>query len=108
MPEEEAFAVLVSIMQDSTMREMYKPDMYFLGLCIYQFEAMIQVDDHVHEPIAFIRKSLISLGIAAQSSSSFPTGKLQHFSVRVELVFNLVHQSISLYCCLSHDGFVFK
>ncbi|CAF3535619.1 unnamed protein product [Rotaria sordida] len=42
MPEEEAFAVLVSIMQDYTMREMYKPDMYHLGLCMYQFECMIQ------------------------------------------------------------------
>ena len=42
MPEEEAFAVLVSIMQDFTMRDMYKPDMFYLGLCIYQFECMIQ------------------------------------------------------------------
>jgi hypothetical protein len=43
MPEEEAFAVLVSIMQDFTMRDMYKPDMFYLGLCIYQLECMIQV-----------------------------------------------------------------
>ncbi|CAF3543864.1 unnamed protein product [Adineta steineri] len=42
MPEEEAFAVLVSIMQDYTMRDMYKPDMFYLGLCIYQLECMIQ------------------------------------------------------------------
>jgi hypothetical protein len=42
MPEEEAFAVLVSIMQDYTMREMYKPDMCYLGLCIYQLECLIQ------------------------------------------------------------------
>ncbi|UJR14631.1 hypothetical protein I4U23_001625 [Adineta vaga] len=42
MPEEEAFAVLVSVMQDFTMRDMYKPDMFYLGLCIFQFEAMIQ------------------------------------------------------------------
>lgn len=44
MPEEEAFAVLVSIMQDYTMRELYKPDMFYLGLCLYQFECLIQVD----------------------------------------------------------------
>ena len=43
MPEEEAFAVLVSIMQDYTMREIYKPDMFHLGLRIYQFESMLQV-----------------------------------------------------------------
>ncbi|CAF3744061.1 unnamed protein product [Rotaria sp. Silwood1] len=42
MPEEEAFAVLVSIMQDYSMREMYKPDMYYLGLCMYQLECLIQ------------------------------------------------------------------
>ncbi|CAF3769909.1 unnamed protein product [Rotaria magnacalcarata] len=42
MPEEEAFAVLVSIMQDFSMRDMYKPDMYSLGLCIYQLECMVQ------------------------------------------------------------------
>ncbi|CAF1539373.1 unnamed protein product [Adineta ricciae] len=42
MPEEDAFAVLVSMMQDLSMRDMYKPDMFYLGLCIFQFEAMIQ------------------------------------------------------------------
>lgn len=42
MPEEEAFAVLVCLMQDFTLREMYKPDMFFLGLCIYQLECMVQ------------------------------------------------------------------
>ena len=43
MPEEEAFAVLVSIMHDYSMRNMYKPDMFFLGLCIYQLESMVRV-----------------------------------------------------------------
>lgn len=43
MPEEEAFAVFVSLMQDYTMRDMYKPDMFYLGLCIYQLECMVQV-----------------------------------------------------------------
>ncbi|CAF3794275.1 unnamed protein product [Rotaria sordida] len=42
MPEEEAFAVLVSIMQDFSMRDMYKPDMFCLCLCMYQLECMIQ------------------------------------------------------------------
>ena len=43
MPEEEAFAVLVSIMHYYTMREIYKPDMFHLGLRIYQLEYMVQV-----------------------------------------------------------------
>lgn len=43
MPEEDAFAVLVSMMQDLSLRDMYKPDMFYLGLCIFQFETMIQV-----------------------------------------------------------------
>lgn len=45
MPEEEAFAVLVSIMQDYQMRLMYKPDMFYLGLCIYQLECLVQVSE---------------------------------------------------------------
>ncbi len=36
MPEEESFAVLVRIMQDYRMREMFKPSMAELGLCMYQ------------------------------------------------------------------------
>jgi hypothetical protein len=36
MPEEESFAVLVKIMQDYRMREMFKPSMAELGLCMYQ------------------------------------------------------------------------
>lgn len=43
MPEEEAFAVLVSIMQNYSMREMFKSDMYHLGQCMYQLECLIQV-----------------------------------------------------------------
>lgn len=43
MPEEDAFAVLVFIMEEFNMRDMYKPDMFFLGLCIYQFECLVQV-----------------------------------------------------------------
>ena len=43
MLEDEAFAVLVTIMQEFSMRDMYKPDMFYLGLCIYQLESMVQV-----------------------------------------------------------------
>ncbi|KAK3087065.1 hypothetical protein FSP39_001168 [Pinctada imbricata] len=42
MPEEEAFAVLVRLMQDYRLRELFKPSMAELGLCMYKLEAMIQ------------------------------------------------------------------
>eukprot|EP00057_Strongylocentrotus_purpuratus_P035412 XP_799050.3 PREDICTED: EVI5-like protein isoform X2 [Strongylocentrotus purpuratus] len=42
MPEEEAFCVLVKIMQEYGMRELFKPNMAHLGLCMFQFECMIQ------------------------------------------------------------------
>lgn len=44
MPEEEAFCVFVKLMQDYKLRELFKPSMAELGLCMYQFECMIQVD----------------------------------------------------------------
>nr|XP_054770131.1 EVI5-like protein [Lytechinus pictus] len=42
MPEEEAFCVLVKLMQDYGMRELFKPNMAHLGLCMFQFECMLQ------------------------------------------------------------------
>ncbi|XP_053285766.1 ecotropic viral integration site 5 protein homolog isoform X4 [Pleuronectes platessa] len=42
MPEEEAFCVFVKLMQDYRLRELFKPTMAELGLCMYQFECMIQ------------------------------------------------------------------
>ncbi|XP_074600959.1 ecotropic viral integration site 5 [Brevipalpus obovatus] len=42
MPEEDAFAVLVRLMEDYRLREIYKPTMAELGLCIYQLECSVQ------------------------------------------------------------------
>ena len=42
MPEEDTFAVLVKIMQDYRMREMFKPSMAELGLCMYQLDVLVQ------------------------------------------------------------------
>ncbi|KAM6229418.1 EVI5-like protein isoform X4 [Aptenodytes patagonicus] len=42
MPEEEAFCVFVRLMQEYRLRELFKPSMAELGLCIYQFEYMLQ------------------------------------------------------------------
>lgn len=43
MPEEDAFAILVRMMEEYRLREMYKPTMAELGLCIYQLECLVQV-----------------------------------------------------------------
>lgn len=42
MPEEESFAVLVKIMQQHGMRDMFKPSMAMLGLCMYQLENLVK------------------------------------------------------------------
>ena len=44
MPEEETFAVLVKLMQDYRLREMFKPTMAELGLYMYQLENLVQVN----------------------------------------------------------------
>ncbi|KAF7493516.1 Ecotropic viral integration site 5 -like protein [Sarcoptes scabiei] len=42
MPEEDAFAVFQALMHDYRLREMFKPTMAELGLCIYQLECLVQ------------------------------------------------------------------
>ncbi|XP_072775651.1 EVI5-like protein [Taeniopygia guttata] len=42
MPEEEAFSVFVRRVQQHRLRELFKPSMAQLGLCIYQFEVLLQ------------------------------------------------------------------
>ncbi|VDO93298.1 unnamed protein product [Soboliphyme baturini] len=51
MPEEEAFAVLIQLMEEYRFRELYKPAMTELGLCIFQLECLVQEfmpDLHTH------------------------------------------------------------
>ncbi|CAH1785847.1 unnamed protein product [Owenia fusiformis] len=42
MPEEETFSVFAKLMQEYKLREMFKPSMIELGLCMYQLEGLIQ------------------------------------------------------------------
>lgn len=42
MPEEEAFAVLVQLMSEFRLRELFKPSMAELGLMMFQLECIIQ------------------------------------------------------------------
>jgi hypothetical protein len=43
IPEEEAFSIFVQIMQHYELREIYKPNMYYLGLCMFQLDSLLQV-----------------------------------------------------------------
>ena len=45
MPEEDSFTGLVKIMADYRMREMFKPSMAELGLCMFQLDTLVQ--DHI-------------------------------------------------------------
>jgi len=51
MPEEEAFGVLLRLMETYRLRELYKPAMTELGLCMFQLECLVQEllpDLHMH------------------------------------------------------------
>ena len=43
MNEEETFCVLVKLMSEYRLRELFKPNMTELGLCMYQLECLLQV-----------------------------------------------------------------
>lgn len=43
MPEEEAFAVVVKLMQEYRLREIFKPSMAELGLVLYQLKNIVEV-----------------------------------------------------------------
>ena len=43
MPEEEAFAVVVKLMQEYRLREIFKPSMAELGLVLYQLKNLVEV-----------------------------------------------------------------
>lgn len=62
MPEEDSFAVFVKIMQDYKMRDMFKPTMAELGLCMFQLENLVQVFTRLGTSLYFpnvSRKKLI-------------------------------------------------
>lgn len=60
MPEEEAFCVFVRLMQEYRLRELFKPSMAELGLCIYQFEYLLQVKEGGSCSIASVHQGAIS------------------------------------------------
>lgn len=42
MPEEDAFVVLVSLMFEHQLRNLYKPNMSELGLCMHQLDCLVE------------------------------------------------------------------
>merc|ERR1719341_1476580 len=65
MPEEEAFTVLVRIMQEYRMREMFKPSMAELGLCMYQLDTLIQ--EHIPDLYVHFQSQAIHTNLFASS-----------------------------------------
>ena len=65
MPEEESFAVLVRIMTDYRMREMFKPSMAELGLCMYQLDTLVQ--EHIPELYVHFQSQAIHTNLYASS-----------------------------------------
>ncbi|NWX51051.1 EVI5 protein, partial [Steatornis caripensis] len=79
MPEEEAFCVFVKLMQDYRLRELFKPTMAELGLCMYQFECMIQE----HLPELYVHFQSQSFHTSMYASSWFLTIFLTTFPLPV-------------------------
>lgn len=69
MPEEDAFCVFVKLMQEYRMREIFKPTMAELGLCIFQLESMLQE----HLPLLFSHFQAQGFHTAMYASSWFLT-----------------------------------
>ncbi|XP_062308938.1 ecotropic viral integration site 5 protein homolog isoform X1 [Osmerus eperlanus] len=79
MPEEEAFCVFVKLMQDYRLRELFKPTMAELGLCMFQFECMIQE----HLPELHLHFQAQSFHTSMYASSWFLTIFLTSFPLPV-------------------------
>ena len=65
MPEEDTFAVLVRIMKNYRMREMFKPSMAELGLCMYQLDMLVQ--EHIPDLSAHFQSQAIHTNLYASS-----------------------------------------
>lgn len=108
MPEEEAFCVFVRLMQEYRLRELFKPSMAELGLCIYQFEYLLQVKKGSGGPwrlhcetcpqrgsksfiyiwIAhhFLCSLCVTSGTTSRAECPFPVPEFPHIHVRLILV----------------------
>ena len=69
MPEEDTFAVLVKIMQDYRMREMFKPSMAELGLCMYQLDTLVQ--EHIPDLYVHFQSQVGTTRISLDKSNQY-------------------------------------
>lgn len=102
MPEEEAFAVLVKIMQDYRMRDMFKPSMAELGLCMYQLENLVKV------LLLDIREmgveTCVFLGISTRFGCSFSSARVSHKHVCELVVFDAIRDDTFATAGLPNHG----
>ena len=105
MPEEDSFAVLVKIMQEYRMREMFKPSMAELGLCMYQLDTLVQ--EHIPDLYVHFQSQAIHTNLYASSwfLTLFTTSLPLQLSCRVmdcflsegmEVIFRLALALLSL------------
>ncbi|NXD06851.1 EVI5 protein, partial [Nothocercus nigrocapillus] len=105
MPEEEAFCVFVKLMQDYRLRELFKPSMAELGLCMYQFECMIQE----HLPELYVHFQSQSFHTSMYASSWFLTIFLTTFPLPIATrIFDIFMSEVTTqYCMFQFKSSVF-
>lgn len=100
MPEEETFAVLVKIMQDYRMREMFKPSMAELGLCMYQLDMLVQ--EHIPDLYGHFQSQSIHTNLYASSwfLTLYTTSLPIYLACRSVVNQNMNSQSRAVLSCL--------
>jgi len=98
LPEEDSFQVFVSLMHSYGLRELFKPSMSYLGLCMYQFELLLQEhcnDLYVHmQAQAFHTSSFASSWFLTLMATTFDTNLSARIldvfiSEGIEIIFRL-------------------
>ena len=102
MPEEETFAVLVKLMQEYRMRDMYKPTMAELGLCMFQLEHLVQVHLYLVSCVCWACSNVYYafLGPDSRATRSFSVSKFPHQHVRKLVVSHPFYHSSATHRCL--------
>lgn len=99
MPEEDAFAVLVKLMEEYRLREMFKPSMAELGLCMFKLEYIVQEqlpELHIHFQSQSFHTSMYA---SSWFLTLFTTALPLHLACRVMDVFlSEVHLQFILQC----------
>lgn len=116
MPEEEAFAVLVQIMQQHRMRDMFKPSMAELGMYfIISFSQLLcyYIKLYVNLIIYIYRFMHVSIGKSctrtiARYTCSLSIARIPNVNVCFQLVFNTIYNNIKFIDKLPCNGCFLK